>query len=752
MQTKKSSNISTGIFWYWNATPTLSGIRRQLAEISAAGFSCVYIHPMPEEFHKHVFFTGMTCRYLGKKYFSLLKYTLEECKKLGLYLMLYDEGGWPSGSVLDTLVQKYPECRAKTFVRQENGEITEQFENFPDQFRAEPVRRFIEMTHELYKKEFGDEFGKTIRGIFTDEPFLRLSIAYPKTVVNDEIIAGLKKEYGMDFLKDVMPYIGEGRAGTPEGEFARRAYCDIGSKLFAKHYSAQLARWCRENHLDLEGHFSGEDWYVPFGYTGNLLRVLTPFHVPGIDTIWRQIYPGNPYSYFPRFAASAAQRERRSTALCESFNVYTYSLTPKAVNYVANTLLVQGINRILPMPYLYTDAGKHKICCSTDISHRTPIYDAFKEFNRRWNFAGNFNTGALQPRVWVMHGVVYPGAENDPERKQKQESCDQQMRAVADTLDVNCVFWRFADEDDLKIKESPELLIIPFPQALLPAQKKAVEVWKERGVKVVNSVEKADLKKYAELEVTPGNTCRILPCLHSEGKAVLVFNPDDRCCDFSFTSKENYALAGKDICDTVYPLKREGSRYTLPMAPHALRILFSDKTPMPEIDLIRQCLDLKWHVTRTDRMRMTLEKESKFVKEKISAQLPDSGNYCELDKDFSGRIYLESELEHDRNETVYIEFENIDHFAELQVNNADCGMAVSAPFIFKAVLKKGKNKLRLKVSGSAGNEFRRCFTEELEPAGYFNVYAARFKQYSVDDNKCGLSKHVFVYREKENVQ
>ena len=745
---KKHKNISTGIFWYWNLTPTREGITEQLTYIAEAGFSCVYIHPMPDDFHRHVFFEGMQCEYLGKEYFELMHYTLRECKRLGLYMMLYDEGGWPSGSVLDTLVEKYPECRAKVFVRKEDGSIVEEFEPYPDQFRAEPVKRFIEMTHELYKKEFGEEFGRTIRGIFTDEPFLKLLVAYQKIVVNDEIIAMLKENYGLDFLKDVMPCIGMGRTENQAGEGVRRAYYDVCTKLFAKHYSEQLAAWCEENNLELEGHFSGEDQYIPFGATGNLLRVLTPLHVPGVDSIWRQIYPGAQYSYFPRFASSAAIRAKRTTALCEAFNVYTYGLTPKVVNFVANALLIQGINRILPMPYLYTDAGKRKICCSTDISHRVPIFDAFKEFNRVWNFVGNFNAGALQPRVWVMPGVMYPGCEDGVERRKNQDACEEYMCSIADTLDLNGVFWRFADEDDADADEIPELLIIPFPEAMLPAQKTAVDAWKLKGVKVVNALDDIDLKKYAEFDIQGENSCRILPCQRAEGKAVMVFNSQDKWCDFKFRTEKNFALASHENYDEVYPLTKDGNMYTLPMAPCSLRVLSEGAETAEAKTFEETAVELKWKATSLEQLRMTLEEESCFELKNVSVELPESGNYCEIDKDFSGRITLESSVSSDKDETVYIRFENIDHSAKLFVNGIDCGSAVCSPFIFKAELKKGENSLVLKVSGSAGNEFRRCFAEELEPAGYFNVYAARFKKYSVDDDKCGISKQIFIYKEK----
>ena len=115
-----TNTLATGIFWFWNATPTPAGIRRQLKDISDAGFNCVYIHPMPDSFHPWNFFVGMKCSYLGKKYFELLAVALEECKKLGLTMMLYDEGGWPSGGVLDRLIARYPECRGKFLTPGEN--------------------------------------------------------------------------------------------------------------------------------------------------------------------------------------------------------------------------------------------------------------------------------------------------------------------------------------------------------------------------------------------------------------------------------------------------------------------------------------------------------------------------------------------------------------------------------------------------------------------------------------------------------
>lgn len=746
---KSSPKIKTGTFWYWNSTPTLSGIRRQLESIAAAGYSCVYIHPMPDEFHKHNFFCGMKCSYLGKKFFSLMKYALEESKRLGLYFMLYDEGGWPSGSVLDTLVKKYPECRAKVVELKEDGSYKETFLDFPDQFRAEPVRRFIEMTHELYKRELGGEFGKSIRGIFTDEPFLRLRLAYPGIVVNDEIISLHKTLHQKDFYRDILPCVGLFKADTPDGENARRIYNDVCSRLFKKHYCEQLAKWCEENNLDLEGHFSGEDDYLSGGATGNLLRVLSPFHVPGVDSIWRQIYPEHPYSFFPRFASSAAMRMKRIQTLCEAFNVYTYAISPKVMNFVANTLLVQGINRILPMPYMYRDTGKYKICCSTDISPRTPAYDAMKTLNDFWEFAADFDAGALDPDVWFFTQCPLPGMEyeNKP-RSEAQKLYNSRITAACDTLDLNAVFWRFADEDDRDSKHLPRLLIVPEPDSLTEHQKEVIEYWKSRGVAVVKDPAEADLKKYAEFDVSEDNVCRILPCVRPEGRAVMVFNPSESDTVFSFNSDKEYTLLENSAADTVYPLEKRGNSYRLAVPAHSLRILLESAyiENNRKFDFIPVALD--WQVVGTEKLRMSLEGNTKYEKRKADVKLPASGNYCELEKDFSGRLVIKSELVSDCDCEAYIQFEKVDFFASLAVNNVDCGSSAFAPYLYKVKLEKGVNKLEMKVSGTAGNEFRRCFKEELEPAGYFNVYAKRFMLYKIDDDKCGVSNRVILIKER----
>lgn len=109
-------NAMPGIFWYWNADPTPNGIRRQLTQIRAAGFRSVYLHPMPDNFRKSDFKSGMKMRYLGRKFFRLARTAVDECRRLGLRFMIYDEGGWPSGTANGELVKRRPEFVEHFFI------------------------------------------------------------------------------------------------------------------------------------------------------------------------------------------------------------------------------------------------------------------------------------------------------------------------------------------------------------------------------------------------------------------------------------------------------------------------------------------------------------------------------------------------------------------------------------------------------------------------------------------------------------
>ena len=76
-------------FWFWNDDLNEHELLRQLREFYAKGFGGVLIHPR----------IGLSRRvgYLTPEYFRLVRIVVAECERLGLKVVLYDEGGYQIG-------------------------------------------------------------------------------------------------------------------------------------------------------------------------------------------------------------------------------------------------------------------------------------------------------------------------------------------------------------------------------------------------------------------------------------------------------------------------------------------------------------------------------------------------------------------------------------------------------------------------------------------------------------------------------
>lgn len=98
-------------FVFWNDDLTDDGVLAQLREIAGAGFTGVTLSAR----------IGLSRRvgYLTEEYFRLVRLAVDECARLGLAVMLYDEASYPSGSANGAVVERDPEFAARCLVRVE---------------------------------------------------------------------------------------------------------------------------------------------------------------------------------------------------------------------------------------------------------------------------------------------------------------------------------------------------------------------------------------------------------------------------------------------------------------------------------------------------------------------------------------------------------------------------------------------------------------------------------------------------------
>lgn len=198
------------------------------------------------------------------------------------------------------------------------------------------TRKFMEYTHEQYKKYIGNEFGKTVLGFRGDEPEYGFIPWTPQMLT----IFQQKKQY------DIQPYLASFYLPQPTAEQQRAFadYSDVWSDLFRDNFFKVQADWCRENGLEYMVHLNHEDMLMKLVRSeGDFFKDMRYVQVPGVDAIWHQIWYDN-VTDFPKLASSAAHMYGRPRAFSESFAAYTPAPTVDDARWVVNEQLVRGIN------------------------------------------------------------------------------------------------------------------------------------------------------------------------------------------------------------------------------------------------------------------------------------------------------------------------------------------------------------------------------------------------------------------------
>ena len=149
------------------------------------------------------------------------------------------------------------------------------------------VREFINSTHENYKKVLGDEFGKGVLAMFTDEPSLiswniRAGV-FPILPWLDSYPADFEAKYGYEFYKACTAVV------LRRGNDAVKRRCDFWEFIadtIADSYFGQIQDWCRANNLKSSGHMLEEERLQAHVYNyGSFYRSMKRFDWPGIDQL-----------------------------------------------------------------------------------------------------------------------------------------------------------------------------------------------------------------------------------------------------------------------------------------------------------------------------------------------------------------------------------------------------------------------------------------------------------------------------------
>lgn len=245
-------------------------------------------------------------------------------------------------------------------VRLEVSAPSEWFNNQtpPDNLNPDCVRKFIEETHERYNQVIGEEFGKTVLGVFTDEPSLHDRFSYfgehkswiPWTF---HYASYFKMQIGYDFF-DVLPlfyFHGEG------SEKVRHDYWHSITKRYGESYFKTLGEWCEDNNLLFTGHFLQED---KLGLCTRVNGAVMPnyqyMQIPGVDLLCEQT---SEYMTIKQ-CTSVANQFGKKQVFSETYGCTGWDFTFEGQKWIGDWQFVLGVNRRCQHLMLYSLRGCRK--------------------------------------------------------------------------------------------------------------------------------------------------------------------------------------------------------------------------------------------------------------------------------------------------------------------------------------------------------------------------------------------------------
>jgi hypothetical protein len=265
------------------------------------------------------------------------------------------------------------------------GNFREPFGHYVDVSSLEATRRFIEVTHEEYKRRFRRDFGRVIPGVFTDEPKYRNRLPWSETIADG----------WADYRKDPRALMALVDA-DPRGGEVRMRYRETAFRLFRDHWARPLARWCARHGLKFTGHISPEEeWFDEARGCGSIAQLLKEFHVPGCDLIIPAVGDRDHpiLNFTPTMATSVAAQRGRPQALCELYACSDFSFTLQGMKRISDWLSLFGINVFTPHSVGGWVDGYRKYDAAPPLYKPNPVWPAFGA----WTAHARQTAGRLGP-------------------------------------------------------------------------------------------------------------------------------------------------------------------------------------------------------------------------------------------------------------------------------------------------------------------------------------------------------------------
>lgn len=440
-------------FWAWNTELSEPELLWQIDKLKEMGFGGFFMHTR----------SGMATPYLSDEFMNLVNTCVEHAKSVGMLSYLYDEDRWSSGAA-GGLVTINKDCRQRTlclslkapdemerayssgnrepkllrtfdisfddFGRLDGYCVVDKDSDvsgekwylytmlnpesgwyngytYLDTLNKRAVQRFIDVTYEAYKRKVGDEFGKNIPAIFTDEPHFAViehkayardgkDVSLPYTQDLDETFA---MRYGCGLLDGIPEIIWNLHDDAPSA-MRYRYYAHL-TETFADAYSDTVGKWCAENGIGLVGHLLKEDTLSSqLSAVGEAMRHYREFAIPGIDMLCDSVE-----LITAKQAQSVAHQCGRSGIASELYGVTGWDFDFRGHKFQGDWQAALGVTLRVPHLAWVSMHGSAKRDYPASIGYQSSWYKEYGYIERHF---ARINTALTRGTPCVDVAVIHP--------------------------------------------------------------------------------------------------------------------------------------------------------------------------------------------------------------------------------------------------------------------------------------------------------------------------------------------------------
>ena len=499
-------------FWSWNDKLDEKECVWQAGVFQEMGFGGYHMHPR----------AGLATPYLGEKFNSCVKACVEDAKSKGMLAWLYDEDRYPSGFaggaitkdgrfrrryLLFTCVKRKENATYSADGRQTSGskllatyavrwlvgnclgykrlkdgkggcgiryyaylvvdEPTDTFNQagYVDALNKDALTAFADYTFGTYQKNVGEEFGKTIPAIFTDEPQMKISWPFKYRMFplkaempwTDDFTETYQATFGADIL-DTLPELFFD-VKSPTLYQTRYFYHTHRTERFAQAFADNLGKRAEELGISLTGHLMEEpSLYSQNRAVGETMRHYKNFGIPGIDMLC-----GRHEYTTAKQTQSVVRQEGKEGMLCELYGVSRWVVEFGKFKEEGDWLACLGVTVRVPHLSYYSMRGEAKRDYPPSIFYQAPWYKDFKKLEDHF---ARLNTALTRGKAINDVAVIHPiesyfinyAGQKDSRKAQKQ--LERNFFDLTDWLLFNGCDFDFISESLLPMQHSDDPLAV----------------------------------------------------------------------------------------------------------------------------------------------------------------------------------------------------------------------------------------------------------------------------------------------------